>query len=76
MVADFQQIGINGGHLVIMDAEVADGHLQIETVWEHVIGEDLEVAGSVITRRTAWINGHIVLDPDYAQQLWAEATRR
>ena len=75
-MADFRQESIPGGHLVIMDAEVADGHLQVITTWEHVIGEELEVAGSTCTLRTAYINGHVVLDPDYAQQLWAEACKR
>lgn len=71
----FQQIGTNGGHLVICETEVADGHLQLVDSFQHIYGEDAEVAGSQHVLRTVYLNGHMVLDPDYAQQLWAEACR-
>ena len=75
-VAEFRQVSTPGGHMVIMETEVADGQLRIEMTWQHVIDEHLDVAGSVMVQRAAYLNGMVVKDPAWAERLWAEACQR
>lgn len=62
-----------GGHVLTCEALVADGAFRVEDTWEHVPGCNGEIAGSVLTKRTAWLNDILVTDPLRAQLLWDEA---
>lgn len=69
-----------GGHVLTARAEVADGHLVIEATFATVYIEgdvpgEREWVGTTCTERRAWINGSLVLDPAYAEQLLTEALR-
>lgn len=81
MVITWSQKLTPGGHVLRAETEVADGHLEIEAVFTNIAVETEdplsppEVVGSTCTQRRAWINGHLVLDPAYAQQLLDEAIR-
>ena len=75
-MAEFRQVATPGGHMVILEAEVADGHLRIEMTWQHIQDEHLDVAGSVMVQRAAYLNDMVVKDPEWAQRLWTEACRK
>jgi hypothetical protein len=79
-MSEHKQQRVPGGHLITLEAEVGDGHVKIEDRWQDVLVENEEdplgdpvVVGSALTLRTAYINGHLVKDPDYARALWREA---
>lgn len=77
-MADFVQADIEGGHLVIMEAVVADGHLRVESTWSNVYIEgdlpgERELVGATMTTRTVWLNDMPVTDPERADRLWREA---
>jgi len=80
MVITWSQKLTPGGHVLRAETEVADGHLEIEATFTSVYIEgevpgEPEWVGQVATERRAWINGSLVLDPAYAQQLLDEAIR-
>ena len=78
-MARHRQVTTPTGHLVTVEAEVGDGHVVIESTWQTLFAEsgpdDRIATGSVCTQRVAYINGHVVLDPDYARRLWEEVLR-
>jgi hypothetical protein len=65
---------------VTAEGEVADGHLVIEAYFQNIMvegeGPEPELAGATCTRRVAWLNGAMVLDPELSQRLFAELMRQ
>lgn len=69
----FRQENIAGGHLLIGEAQVADGQVRFEETWQHLHGDGEMIAGSALAVRHTWLNGALVKDPALAERLWAEA---
>lgn len=77
-MATHRQVKTPHGHLVVMEAEVADGHLRVESTWSNVYIEgdlpgERELVGATLTRRDAWLNDMPVLGTERADKLWREA---
>jgi hypothetical protein len=71
-MAIHRQHSTPGGHLVVCEADVADGHVVIESTWQTIVDEWLGETGSTLTERRAYLNGALVKDPELAQRLWRE----
>ena len=74
MGLDARQLAIPGGHLIVADADVADGHAHFRLTWTDVTSGN-QVVDSVLTKRDCWLNGGLVKDPQRALALWQEAMR-
>jgi hypothetical protein len=78
-MADFRQHSTPGGHVLVMETEVMDGHLRLEEAWQHLTMDSADgevVVGSTPILRTVWLNNCRVRDPELAEKLWHEALRQ
>lgn len=74
MTTSFTQIPVPGGYDVVIEADLPDGHLRVESAHQTIFAEADEPVGGYVTKRTAWLDGELVTDPARAQALFEQAT--
>ena len=76
-MAAWHQTNIPGGHMLAMEAAIADGTVRIFETWEHVYADDPNgepmLVGSHRTLRTCWLNNVEIGNPETAQWLYGQA---
>lgn len=73
MALSWNRTPIAGGSVEVAEADVADGHVMFIRYYQTIFADCFEPVGAVCNLQTATLNGGLVCDPSYAQQLMDEA---
>lgn len=73
MTLRWHRTEIHGGHVEVAEADVKDGKVIFTAYFEHIYADAFTPVAEACTSRQATLNGSLVKDPKYAQQLLDEA---
>lgn len=73
MALQWNRTQIAGGEVAVAEADVADGKVIFTRYYQHLADEWFEPVATVCNGQSATLNGCLVKDPHYAQQLLDEA---
>jgi hypothetical protein len=73
MTLQWDRRPITGGSVSVAEADVADGHVLFAFYYQVLADEWFEPVAEVCNGQSATLNGCLVKDPGYAQQLLNEA---